>query len=237
MEEYGGYRIGKVLNPQKIESRGLSDVATGNNFVSSYGAAGLLMGDQFYSSGVIYDKDVQEKLKEMGAPKSENPLLGEYDDRLQQIQKILNLKDEEIQEVYYFSPPKFDGTATPEQMDAQSFVMLKKLQETVMDHTNKKSGDVAYGLQSLHGYGTLPYLYIDGEYGKDMEVRYDSKGDMFTYADGKSSGISGRDYPIYGYTLAYYIKTLHDDPRIREILPENAKTPVTDSVIKYFEKN
>ena len=236
--EYGGKRVDGA-EPEKINSRGLSHLPVGNNFVANNGAAGVLIGDQLLYSGLLYQSSVQKVLRDMGAPLVNNPYFDNpaRANRLQTIANSMGVPVENLRQLYYFYPTNGGGPVTQEQIDTQSFVLLSQFQNNVLSQT-RRTGDIDSGLQSLHGYGRLPYLYRDGDYGDGKEVRYNPKDNSLVPGKAFGSGISGKDYPIYGYTLSNFIKNLYDNPQISSMVPPNTKTPITDKVLtKYNQQN
>ncbi len=77
-------------------------------------------------------------------------------------------------------------------------------------------------------------MYRDGDYGNGKEVRYNPKDNSLTAGKAFGSGITGKAYPIYGYTLSNFILNLYNNPQISSMVPSNAKTPVTDRVLKRY---
>jgi len=218
--EYGGYRVG-TDHDYRAADRGLSHVPTGRNFVSENGASGVQLGDALHS-GVLAEEVVQLQLKALGA-----------------------------REIFAGGVSGFDpaAAATQEQMDRQSFMLLKRLQDTALKAQNLEyywqgkrlryrrslEPSIAFGLQSLHGYGQLPYLYRAGQFGHGKLVRY--RNGKLEPGFAGSSGVKGTEHPIYGYSLAWFIHQMNKNPAIKQLMPPGSKLPVTQAVIRDFRKS
>lgn len=237
LEEYGGYRLGPD-HTATSEDRGLAHLAVGRKFVQENGAAGILLGDVIYS-GFIFEPAVQQKLKQAGLP----------------AQDSLGFLADGVKANYCYEP---SAICTQDLLDRQSFIMLKAFQDKALKdaqrvywwendtregyegkqrlryraRTADESTSVGYGMQGVHGYGTLPYLYRAGQYGEGTLVRYVARTQTLVPAYAGNAGITGAKHPIYGMTLSHYISVFAADPRFSDLIPADAATPITTRVLE-----
>ncbi|MBK9071002.1 MAG: hypothetical protein IPL79_08380 [Myxococcales bacterium] len=237
LEEYGGYRLGPD-HTATSEDRGLAHLAVGRKFVQENGAAGILVGDVIYS-GFIFQAAIQSKLKQAGVPK----------------QDAIGFNGEEFSA--YFCHQQ-TSVCTQDVLDRQSFIMLKAFQDKVLKdekrvywwendtregyegkkrlryraRTTDEPTSVGYGMQGVHGYGNLPYLYRSGEYGEGTLVRYVASTQTLVPAYAGNSGITGANHPIYGMTLLHYINVFAADERFDDLIPADAATPIKTRVLE-----
>lgn len=216
--EYGGYRVGED-HEFRAADRGLAHIATGRKFVTQNGASGTLVGDALHT-GVMCEQAVQQQLKALGA-----------------------------EDIYGDGCNSFSqNSGSQKKLDRQSFILLKQLQTTALQAQHREykwSGgrlryktvaepSIAFGLQSLHGFGTLPYLYAAGHFGDGKLVRY--SGGRLVPTKGFDSGLKGSEHPVYGFTLATFIHALNKNPEIRAIVPQAAEQRVAQAVNRDFAK-
>lgn len=198
----------------RAKDRGLSRIQTGRAFVHRNGAAGVLLADAA-RTGVLCEEAVQAQLRTLDAPVSPGS-----------------------------NCHQFSWMSPVEKRDEQSFVLMRRLQDTALAAQRRQyrwmggrlrsesapDSSIVVGLQSFHGYGALPYLYRAGAFGDGLRVHHTKDGRLEP-AGGRTSGLRGSEHPIYGYTLATFIQELERNAEVRKrLVPPNRVLPVTTAV-------
>ncbi len=210
--EIGGVRSAgyeQKLSQDRV-SQDLAHFSIGMGFVEENGAGGVLSGD--FQNAVrndnFYPAEVESFVREVNTLGS----FAEYNPETRELQ------------IYFPEGDEHSAWDPESNLNQASLALLKTHQERTLREGGSQG--IVLGLQSFLGYGELPKLFDEN----GRLVDYDPKKDTIAPSLQWSRGIKGRDHPLYGIAAAELIRQLASDPRIQQLIPKGARTPVLDQI-------